>query len=194
MIQVAKHRANNPVRLSKDGDAPSDCDIIEEWVREMWDNSTDQTLTRKLLRIFQAEFPEESDDLVVHFNNTYGHIRNILGCDTDIELPRIMGESHQPGSTKVDLTYLLTSLRLMQQWPHYHEIWSSITPTEMDNVLFPSYFRSRKSWTRSITTGEDFNPNDISEKSRNAVFLNLQQVTDAAIRPTEKQMRMYLLE
>merc|ERR1711994_384995 len=134
--------------------------------------------------------------------------------------PRIMGESHQPGSTKVDLTYLLTSLRLMQQWPHYHEIWSSITPTEMDNALFPSYFRSRKSWTQSISTGlqqlkekmpsktkklkleassipeseesEDFNPNDISEKSRDAVFLNLKQVTDAAIRPTEKQMRILI--
>ena len=151
--QVAQHRADHPISSLITNDAPSDRDIIREWVREMWDDCTDQTLTKKLLRIFQTEFPKNANDIVVHFDNIYGHIRSILGCDTEVELPTMRGEHQQPGSNKVDLTYLLTSLRLTQHFANNKEMWSSITPAEMDDVLFPSYFHSRKSWTMSVKTG-----------------------------------------
>ena len=218
--QVALHQDNHPIRSSGDKDAPSDRDIIREWIRKMWDNNTDQTLTKKLLRVFQAEFPEDVNDIVVQFDNIYGHIKNLLGRDTDVELPRIRGELQQPGSNKVDLTYLLTSIRLIQQLAHNKNMWSSVTPAEMEDVLFPSHFNSRNSRTMSIRTGlkklkkkmisqaeqlkletssifeteenDNFNKTDVSEKVRDAVFLNLQQITEAAFQPTEKQMRLII--
>ena len=158
-----------------------------------------------------------------------------------------MEESQNPRSTKVNFSHLLTSLRIIQERSQENDIWDQITPTEMNEILFPRHFRSRNPWTRSMLNGlmplkkelpdktknmgpentlllhplmrwrsglpavassvsarqttstalenidkrEGSNPDEISQKSRNAIHLSLQGTADTAVESIKEQLRSY---
>ena len=247
LIEVAKHEAGISAMPYPSEDVLSDQDIIEDWVREMWNSSTDQSLTRKLLQISQTESLKDSSNTVDYFEHIYDQIKSSLGNDTSITLSATMEESQNPRTTKVNFSHLLTSLRIIQERSQKNDIWDQITPTEMNEIIFPRHFRSRNPWTRSMLIGfmplkkklpdktknmgpentlllhplmrwrsglpaaassvsarqttstalensdknDGSNPDEISQKSRNAIHLSLQETADTAAESTKEQLRSH---
>ena len=199
LIEVAKCQAEKSIVFYPPEDALSDRDIIEDWVREMWNSSTDQSLAK------------ESDNIMNHLENICGQIKSELGNDAEITSPTTMEESQNPGSTKMDTIPFPRNFRSRNPWTRSvvndlmklnKELPNKIENLEPEamSLLYPltrlrpglpadaSSAPARQTTSTAlerIGKKEGSDPDENSKKYENIAYLSLQQRINA----TERQLR-----
>ena len=130
----------------------TDREIIENWITIMWEDHTSQGVIRKLNKLFRTKISAGTEDVTEQFHEIFQQVKEIMGANTEFQLPT-KGESGQPSElATVNLTYLLTALKLVEQWDHEDDsFWNHVQQTEMEKILFPYSFSDKTTWARSMT-------------------------------------------
>ena len=107
----------------------------------MWSKKANQTITMRMAKLMTAPERGNSQDVAIQLNKAMDDVSRIMGKKVNVMLPIRRTEAEDPEHALLDITLLLTILRLVSPWLVRNEqFWEMIKTTTMDKTFFPGNF------------------------------------------------------
>ena len=133
---IAAKETHIPDALQPGSQLPLSYQGIQDWAATMWTNKSGSTLLRKMSKLMSEFQQKPPTDITMQFNEAVTRIRDTVG-KIEVILPVKRRNSQETELASVDISLLLTNLRLAQNWnDQSDEFWNEIEARKLGQVLF----------------------------------------------------------
>ena len=134
---IAANATNTPDALQPGSQIPISIQQIKNWVATMWTNRPGGTLLRRISTLMSSFQQKPPTDITEQYHEAVNKVREITG-KPQVILPVKRRDSHETELASVDISPLLTNLRLAGNWTNQDsKFWDEIDARKLGNTLFP---------------------------------------------------------
>ena len=133
---IAANATHTPNALQPGSQLPLSYQGIQDWAATMWTNKPGSTLLRRMSNLMSSFQQKPPTDITMQYHEATTRIRDTVG-KVEIILPVKRRNSQETELASVDISLLLTNLRLAGNWnDQSNEFWNEIEAKKLGQVLF----------------------------------------------------------